>query len=178
MTSVHAQMWRIERSAGYRLFAIGVGQEGCEFVFVFDDGHAIEFNALLLTDWSGIRPPMLLRLNSLQDLWILQGKERGLLSDDQKAVTSVGITPNPFNFSLAGSAPRRRISCGALHGPVHRIACNQSRFKIRNGILRRRIVKACYTGKQQSGRRTQVREKRYGWSPHKRIATSRLRPAL
>jgi oxalate decarboxylase len=125
--------------AGYPHSLQGLGQDGCEFVIVFDDGSANEFNTLLLTDWIGHTPPDILALNfgvpaetfktiPLHDLWIFQGKEPGSLADDQKAVSSGGTPPNPFTFSLAGSAPRRRTSSGILH------VADSTTFKVSNTI--------------------------------------------
>jgi oxalate decarboxylase len=125
--------------AGYPHSLQGLGQDGCEFVIVFDDGHANEFNTLLLTDWIGHTPPDVLALNfgvpaetfrtiPLHDLWIFQGTEPGALSDDQKAVSTGGISPNPFTFSLASSAPRRRNSSGVLH------VVDSTTFKVSNTI--------------------------------------------
>jgi oxalate decarboxylase len=103
----------------------GLGADGCEFVIVFDDGRASEFNTLLVTDWLAHTPPEILALNfgvpaetfksiPLSDLWIFHGKEPGPLADDQAAVRSGGVPPNPFTFSLAGMAPRKSNRSGSL----------------------------------------------------------------
>lgn len=125
--------------AGYPHSLQGLGPDGCEFVIVFDDGDANEFNTLLLTDWVAHTPPEVLALNfgvptetfrtiPPHDLWIFQGKEPGSLSDDQKAVSSGGIPPNPFTFSLTGAAPRRRTNSGILH------VADSTTFKVSNTI--------------------------------------------
>ena len=41
----------------------GLGAGGCEFVIVFDNGHATEFNTLMLTDWIAHTPPEILAEN-------------------------------------------------------------------------------------------------------------------
>ena len=41
----------------------GLGPDGCEFVICFDDGHADEFNTLLVTDWLAHTPPSVLAKN-------------------------------------------------------------------------------------------------------------------
>ncbi len=77
----------------------GLGPDGCEFVIVFDNGMASEFNTLMLTDWFAHTPPEVLAKNfgvpeetfkniPLNNLWIFQGKEPGPLSADQEAVVS------------------------------------------------------------------------------------------
>jgi oxalate decarboxylase len=94
----------------------GIGPDGCEFIIVFDDGKASEFNTLLVTDWLAHTPPEVLAINfgvpvetfkhiPLHNLWIFQGKEPGPLAADQAAVASGGVPPNPFTFSLAGVTP-------------------------------------------------------------------------
>jgi oxalate decarboxylase len=103
----------------------GLGADGCEFLIVFDQGKASEFNTLLVTDWLAHTPPEVLGLNfgvpadtfksiPLSDLWIFQGKEPGPLADDQAAVRSGGVPPNPFTFSLTGVAPRKTNRSGSI----------------------------------------------------------------
>lgn len=80
----------------------GLGPDGCEFLIVFDDGNASEFNTLLLTDLMAHTPPEILAQNfgvpvetfksiPLHDLWIFQGKEPGPLAADQAAAACIGI---------------------------------------------------------------------------------------
>ncbi|MEA2738795.1 MAG: oxalate decarboxylase [Acetobacteraceae bacterium] len=103
----------------------GLGTDGCEFLIVFDDGKASEYNTLLVTDWLAHTPPDILALNfgvpaetfksiPLDDLWIFQGKEPGPLADDQAAVRSGGVPINPFTFSLAGQPPFKSNRSGSL----------------------------------------------------------------
>jgi oxalate decarboxylase len=103
----------------------GLGSDGCEFLIVFDNGRASEFNTLLLTDWLAHTPPDMLAKNfgvpaetfksiPLSDLYIFQGKAPGPLADDQAAVRSGGVPPNPFTFSLGGMAPFKSNRSGSL----------------------------------------------------------------
>jgi oxalate decarboxylase len=103
----------------------GLGKDGCEFLIVFDDGHASEYNTLLVTDWLAHTPPDILAKNfgvpadtfksvPLDDLWIFQGKVPGPLADDQAAVRSGGVLENPFTYSLGGSAPFKSNRGGSL----------------------------------------------------------------
>ena len=75
----------------------GLGPDGCEFVICFDDGHANEFNTLLVSDWFAHTPPEVLAKNfgvpaetfakiPLHDLWIFQGTVPGDLAADRAAV--------------------------------------------------------------------------------------------
>jgi oxalate decarboxylase len=111
--------------AGYPHSLQGIGTDGCEFVIVFDDGDASEYNTLLVTDWLAHTPPEVLALNfgvppetfrsiPLNDLWIFQGKAPGSLSIDQEAVASGGLPANPFTFSLTGATPHRSSRSGSL----------------------------------------------------------------
>ncbi len=104
----------------------GLGPTGCEFIIVFDDGYASEFNTLLLTDLMAHMPPEILAQNfqvpaetfksiPLHDLWIFQGEEPGPLAADQAAVSSGGAPPNPFTFSLSGSKPVKENHSGVVH---------------------------------------------------------------
>ena len=111
--------------AGFPHSLQGLGPDGCEFVIVFDDGDASEYNTLLLTDWFAHTPPAILAKNfgvpaetfksiPSSGLWIFQGREPGRLGDDQAAVASGGLPPNPFTFSLAGATPILSNRSGTL----------------------------------------------------------------
>jgi oxalate decarboxylase len=104
----------------------GVGPDGCEFLIVFDDGMASEFNTLLFTDWLSHTPPEILAKNfgvpaeafksiPLHNLWIFQGKEPGPLGADQAAVGSGGGLPVPYTFDLKGTKPFKQNSSGSIH---------------------------------------------------------------
>ncbi len=105
----------------------GLGPDGCEFVICFDDGHADEFNTLLLSDWMAHTPPELLAKNfgvpvesfaniPLHNLWIFQGTVPGELAADRAAISkNADMPPHPFIFSLEGSRPRRQSDAGSIH---------------------------------------------------------------
>ena len=93
----------------------------------FDDGHASEFNTLLVTDWFAHTPPEVLAKNfgvpaeafakiPLHNLWIFQGTVPGDLAADRAAVArNAEAPPYPFVYPLGSSAPlkenaRRRPS--------------------------------------------------------------------
>ncbi len=103
----------------------GIGDDGCEFLIVFDDAFQSEFNTLLLTDWIAHTPPDVLAQNfgvpaetfkhiPLHDLWIFQGKQPGPLAVDQAAVASGGTPPHPFTFSLTGTKPVKENASGRI----------------------------------------------------------------
>src|SRR5277367_1864027 len=90
----------------------GLGPDGCEFVIAFDDGHANEFNTLLLSDWIAHTPPEILAKNfgvpaetfatiPLQNLWIFQGTVPGDLVADRTVISkNAAAPPYPFVFPL------------------------------------------------------------------------------
>lgn len=104
----------------------GLGPDGCEFVICFDDGHASEFNTLLVTDWLAHTPPEVLAKNfgvpvetfakiPLQDLWIFQGTVPGDLAADRAAVArNAEAPPYPFIYPLGSSAPNKVNAGGTI----------------------------------------------------------------
>ena len=106
----------------------GLGSDGCEFLIVFDDGAASEFNTLLVTDWLAHTPPEILAQNfnvpaetfksiPVNDLWIFQGTTPGPLAADQAAVRSGGVPPNPFTFS-SGTSERLAVQANSNGGAL------------------------------------------------------------
>jgi oxalate decarboxylase len=105
----------------------GLGPDGCEFVICFDDGHANEFNTLLVTDWFAHTPPDVLARNfgvpaqtfakiPLNNLWIFQGTLPGDLAADRTAAgKNAPAPPHPFIFPLGSSSPSRNSRSGTLH---------------------------------------------------------------
>jgi oxalate decarboxylase len=111
--------------AGFPHSLQGLGPDGCEFLIVFDDGHASEFATLLVTEWFTHTPPEVLGLNfgipadtfakiPLRDLYIFQGDLPGSLEADQAAVSGRGGPPHPFTFSLGSMAPTRETRGGTV----------------------------------------------------------------
>jgi oxalate decarboxylase len=104
----------------------GLGPDGCEFVICFDDGHADEFNTLLVTDWFAHTPPEVLAKNfgvpadsfakiPLHNLWIFQGSVPGDLTADRIAAQkNEPATPYPFTFPLGSTTPFRETKNGAI----------------------------------------------------------------
>ena len=104
----------------------GLGPDGCEFVICFDDGHADEFNTLLLSDWFAHTPPEVLAKNfgvpaesfakiPLHNLWIFQGTVPGDLAADRAAIVrGAEAPPHPFIFSLGSSQPIRETASGSI----------------------------------------------------------------
>jgi oxalate decarboxylase len=97
----------------------GLGPSGAEFVLVFDNGRASEFNTLLLAEWMAHTPPDVLAENfhlpvsafkpiPIDDLWIFQGPEPMPLAEAQAAVRSpLGEPEMEFTFSMADMKPTK-----------------------------------------------------------------------
>jgi len=112
--------------AGFPHSLQGLGPDGAEFILAFDDGHASEFNTLLVTDFVAHTPPDILAQNfavapeafsktPLHDLYIFQGNLPGPLAADQAAVLSAqGPPKNPFTFSLKGQPFARETAAGTV----------------------------------------------------------------
>ncbi|MFL9960726.1 oxalate decarboxylase family bicupin [Paraburkholderia sediminicola] len=104
----------------------GLGPSGAEFVLAFDNGHASEFNTLLVTDWIAHTPPEVLARNfnvpadifkniPLDNLWIFQGNDPGSLGAAQRAVASpLGAPMHPFIFSLGDLPPLKQTKGGTV----------------------------------------------------------------
>lgn len=118
----------------------GLGPDGCEFVICFDDGHASEFNTLLVTDWLAHTPPEVLAKNfgvpadtfskiPLQDLWIFQGEVPGDLAADRAAVAkNAEAPPYPFVYPLGSSTPTKVNAGGTI-----RVA-DSTNFKVATNV--------------------------------------------
>src|SRR6478736_887398 len=118
----------------------GLGPDGCEFVICFDDGHANEFNTLLVTDWFAHTPPALLAKNfgvpaeafakiPLHNLWIFQGTVPGDLAADRAAVArNAEAALYPFVYPLGSSTPLKQNAGGAI-----RVA-DSTNFKVATNV--------------------------------------------
>ena len=119
----------------------GLGPDGGEFILAFDNGHASEFNTLLLTDWIAHTPPEVLAKNfgvpaetfsriPLDNLWIFQGEVPGPLAADQESVrAAAGSPPHPFVFDLGGMPPTKTTKSGSV-----RIADSATNFTVSSAI--------------------------------------------
>lgn len=118
----------------------GLGPDGCEFVICFDDGHADEFNTLLVTDWFAHTPPEILAKNfgvpaetfsriPLHNLWIFQGTVPGDLAGDSAAIQKEAPVPtHPFIFPLGSSRPFRSSDTGTIQ------IADSSNFKVSTAL--------------------------------------------
>src|SRR6201988_3839544 len=117
-------LWYLPPGAPHSLQ--GLGPDGCEFVICFDDGHADEFNTLLVSDWFAHTPPEVLAKNfgvpaetfakiPLHNLWIFQGTVPGDLAADRAAIQKGAPAPtHPFIFPLGSTSPTRSSETGTI----------------------------------------------------------------
>jgi oxalate decarboxylase len=118
----------------------GLGPDGCEFVICFDDGHADEFNTLLVTDWLAHTPPSVLAKNfgvpaetfakiPLHNLWIFQGTVPGDLAADRAAIQKDAPAPtHPFIFPLQSTRPTRSSDTGTIQ------VADSTNFKVSTAV--------------------------------------------
>lgn len=118
----------------------GLGPDGCEFVICFDDGHADEFNTLLVSDWFAHTPPEVLAKNfglpaetfakiPLHNLWIFQGTVPGDLATDRAAIQKDAPVPtHPFIFPLGSSRPFKSSDTGSIQ------VADSSNFKVSTDV--------------------------------------------
>ena len=118
----------------------GLSPDGCEFVICFDDGHADEFNTLLVSDWFAHTPPEILAKNfgvpadafakiPLHNLWIFQGTVPGDLAGDRAAIQKdAPIATHPFIFPLGSSLPFKSSDTGSIQ------IADSSNFKVSTAV--------------------------------------------
>lgn len=118
----------------------GLGPDGCEFVICFDDGHADEFNTLLVSDWFAHTPPEVLAKNfgvpvdafariPLHDLWIFQGTVPGDIAADRAAMQKdAPVATHPFIFPLGSSRPLKSSDTGSIQ------VADSSNFKVSTAV--------------------------------------------
>ena len=105
----------------------GIGTSGAEFTLVFDNGHASEFNTLMLTDWLAHTPPEVLAENfglperafkdiPTTNLWIYQADTPvPSLAEAQRAVASpLGEPEFEFTFSMSSMKASRVTRSGSV----------------------------------------------------------------
>ena len=97
----------------------GLGDDGCEFLLVFDDGNFNEFETFLLTDWLHHTPPDVLAKNfnvpestfakvPPKELFIFsRDLPRPLAEEQKQAEAGTGRVPNSFDFRPSQMKPTK-----------------------------------------------------------------------
>jgi oxalate decarboxylase len=101
----------------------GLGDDGCRFLLVFNDGNFNEFETFLITDWMAHTPPEVLAKNfdvpaevfsrvPKKELFIFARDLPRPLAEEKNEVEAVtGAVPNSFDFSPGKMKPTK-ISAG------------------------------------------------------------------
>ena len=104
----------------------GLGDDGCEFLLVFDDGNFSEFDTFLITDWIDHTPREVLAKNfgwpesafdpvPKHELYIFPAPLPASLKTDQTAALGPeGEVPNPFSYRLLSQTPNKRARGGEV----------------------------------------------------------------
>lgn len=99
--------------AGFPHSIQGIGEDGCEFLLVFDEGLFSEYQTFLISDWVAHTPPSVLSKNfklaqselaslPADELYIFPGKVPGSLADDRRAVGGKAVeSPVSYTFRMA-----------------------------------------------------------------------------
>jgi oxalate decarboxylase len=97
----------------------GLGEDGCEFLLVFDDGNFNEFETFLLTDWLAHTPPEVLAKNfgvpaetfakvPPKELFIFaRDLPRPLAEEQRQAEAGTGRVPHSFDFRPSEMKPTK-----------------------------------------------------------------------
>src|SRR5271169_3969559 len=97
----------------------GLGEDGCQFLLVFDDGNFNEFETFLLTDWLHHTPPEVLAKNfgvpastfanvPKKELFIFERPlPRPLAEEQTQAEAGTGRVPHSFDFKPSEMKPTK-----------------------------------------------------------------------
>jgi oxalate decarboxylase len=104
----------------------GLGEDGCQFILVFDDPNFNEFETFLLTDWLHHTPTEVLAKNfgvpestfsnlPPREKFIFASELPGPLSEEKKQVYEAGgPVPNSFAFFTGTMAPTKVTAGGSV----------------------------------------------------------------
>ena len=104
----------------------GLGEDGCRFLLVFNDGNFNEFETFLISDWLKHTPPEVLAKNFAvpqdtfaripkEELYIFAGKlPRSLAEEKKQAEAVTGPVPNTFAFCPGEMKPTKTSAGGEV----------------------------------------------------------------
>lgn len=104
----------------------GIGDDGCQFILVFNDGNFNEFQTFLLTDWLHHTPPEVLSKNfqvpeatfenvPKRELFIFpRDLPRSLDEEKKEAYAGTGPVPNSFAFFASKMQPSKVSAGGSV----------------------------------------------------------------
>ena len=151
----------------------GIGDDGCEFLIVFDNGSASEFDTFLITDWMHHTPREVLAKNfglptsifdpvPSKELYIFSSDLPGPLAQDKTDIYGAdGETPEPFTYRMLAGPPDVQGKSGEVR------IVDSTKFKVST------TVAAAHVKLRPGG----LRELHWHTEPG-RVAVLRRRPGL
>lgn len=111
--------------AGFPHSIQGIGDDGCEFLLVFDQGDFSEEDTFLLTDWLAHTPPEVLHKNmgwteaefdKLPEtpLYIFEAPLPRSLEEDKRQIGDNLETKNVYTFHMTTMAPTKQTAGGSV----------------------------------------------------------------
>jgi oxalate decarboxylase len=125
--------------AGYPHSIQGLGEDGCEFLLVFDEGAFSEDDTFLLSEFLAHTPPEIVQKNMgwsgqvfnqlpATELYIFEAPLPGPLEEDRRFLGENLETKNRYTFDMAGMAPTQKTSGGETR------VVDSSNFPVATGI--------------------------------------------
>lgn len=111
--------------AGFPHSIQGIGEDGCEFLLVFDEGLFSEYQTFLISDWVAHTPASVLAKNFKlaqaqlaalpeDELYIFPGKVPGPLEQDKAAVGGKAVeSPVSYTFRMASMPATKETTGGS-----------------------------------------------------------------
>jgi oxalate decarboxylase len=112
--------------AGYPHSIQGLGEDGCQFLLVFDEGNFSEDNTFLLSEFMAHVPPEVLQKNSnlspadiaklpKEQLYIFPGELPQSLAADRAAIGGSAVqAPQQYTFKLGSMEPTKKSAAGEV----------------------------------------------------------------
>jgi oxalate decarboxylase len=103
----------------------GLGNDGCEFLLVFDDGAFSEFSTFQITEWMAHTPRQILAQNFQlpvstfnrippEELYIFPAPMPNPLDEDIKAAERNGPVPERYDYHMLAQTPNKRTKGGEV----------------------------------------------------------------
>ena len=105
----------------------GLGDDGCEFLLVFDDGKFSEYETFLISEWLARAPRDVVAKNlnvpvealanlPKEELYIFSAPMPGPLEEERRqAAGQLGPSPHDFIYKLSEQKPTRQTRSGEVH---------------------------------------------------------------
>jgi oxalate decarboxylase len=111
--------------AGYPHSIQGLGEDGCQFLLVFDEGAFSEDNTFLLSEFLAHTPPEILKKNSnlsaadiaklpKEQLYIFPAPLPKSMAEDRASIGSSNLASQQYTFKLKAMAPTKTTEGGEV----------------------------------------------------------------